>query len=165
MFNTTTIGLSISPPAIAPFRWGWDSNPWVPLMLHYIFQPQRKFLSMFSLRLTKPLYSLIRFSTSTNRSMIFCRNSMLSTSSAMINTGYHTSFRWGRRSGYICKKNALQGPIEIFVHFSMGLTLSPRMWVTILLISTVPPSLACTQCSMWTSSEHNFHHYRTPCRS
>ena len=36
MFNITTTGLSIAPPTIDPFRWGWDSNPWVPLMLHYL---------------------------------------------------------------------------------------------------------------------------------
>jgi hypothetical protein len=58
MFNTTTTGLSIAPPTIAHFRWGWDSNPWVPLMLHYLLQPHRKNLPMFSLRPTKPPDSL-----------------------------------------------------------------------------------------------------------
>jgi hypothetical protein len=152
MFNTATTGLSIAPPTIAPFRWGWDSNPWVPLMLHYLLQPHRQIIPMFSLRLTKPPDSLSRFNTSANRSMRFCRKPMLSTSNAMINTGYRTSFRWETRSGYICRKNALQGPIRSYVHFTMGLTLSPRLWVTMILSSTLPPSLACTQCSMWTSS-------------
>jgi hypothetical protein len=162
MFNTTTIGLSIAPPTIAHFRRGSDSNPWVPLMLQYLLQPHKHNLPMFILRLTKPLDSLSGFNTSANRSMRFCRKPMLSKSSTMINTGYHTSFRWETRSGYICRKNTLQGPIGSSVHFAMGLKLSPRLWETILLSSTLPPSLACTQCSMWTSSDHIFHHYWTP---
>jgi hypothetical protein len=36
MFNTVTTGLSIAPPSIAHFKWGYDSNIWVPLMLHYL---------------------------------------------------------------------------------------------------------------------------------
>jgi hypothetical protein len=162
MVSTTTTGLSIAPPTIAHFRWGWDSNPWVPLMLHYLLQPHRQNLPMFSLRPTKPLDSLSIFNTSTNRPMRFCRKLMLSISSAMINTEYRTSFRREIRSGYIFRQNALQGPIETFVHFSMGLTLSPRLWETMLLSSTLPPSLVCTQCSMWTSSGHIFNHYWTP---
>jgi hypothetical protein len=65
---------------------------------------------MFIMRSTKPLDSLIGFNTSANRSMRFCRKTMLSTSSAMINTRYRTSFRWETRYGYICRKITLQGP-------------------------------------------------------
>jgi hypothetical protein len=148
MFNTTTKGLSIDPPAIAHFRWGWDSNPWVPLMLHYLLQPHMQNLPMFSLRPKNTPDSLSGFNTSADRSMIFCRNPMLSTSSAMINTRYRTSFRWETRFGYICRKIALHGPIGSSTHFAMGLTLSPRLWVAMLLSSTRHPSLACTQCSM-----------------
>jgi hypothetical protein len=111
MFNTVTTGLSIAPPTIAHFRWGWDSNPWVPLMLHYLFPPHRQTLPMFSLRPTKPPDSLSGFNTSANRSRRFCRNPMLSTSNAMINTGYHTSFRLETKSGYICRRSISQGPI------------------------------------------------------
>jgi hypothetical protein len=164
LFNTTTTGLSIAPPAIAPFRWGWDSNPWVPFMLHYLLKPHRQILPMFSLRPTKPPDSLSGFITLTNRSMSFCRKPMLSTSNTMINTGYRTSFRWETRSGYICKKNVLHGPIINFVCFAMGLTPSPRLWVIICLRSTLPPSLNFYQCSMWTSSNHIFHYYWTPQR-
>jgi hypothetical protein len=67
---TTTTWLSIAPLTIAHFRWGWDSNPWAPLMLHYLLQPHRKNLPMFSMRLTKPPNSLRGFNTSTNRSVI-----------------------------------------------------------------------------------------------
>jgi hypothetical protein len=165
MFNTVTTGLSIAPPTIAHFRWGWDSNPWVPLMLHYLLPPHRQTLPMFSLRLTKPPDSLSGFNTSTNRSRRFCRNPMLSTSNTMINTGYRTSFRLETKSGYICRRSVSQGPIRSSTHFSMGLTLSPRLWVAMLLSSTLHPSLACTQCSMWTSFGHIFHHYWTPQRS
>jgi hypothetical protein len=162
MFSKTTTGLSIAPSAIAPLRWGWDSNPWVPLMLHYLLQQHRQILPMFIRRPTKPLDSLSRFSTTTNMSKRFCRNPMLSTSSTMINIGYHISSKWETRSGYICRKNALQGPIEISFHFTMDLTLSPSLWVTMILSSTLSPSLACTQCSIWTSFGHIFHHYWTP---
>jgi hypothetical protein len=127
MFNTITIGLSIAPPAIAHFRWGWDSNPWVPFMLHYLLKPHKQNLPMFSLRMKNPPDSLNGFNTSTNGSMRFCRKSILSTSGIMINIGYHTSFRLEIRSGYICRKSVLQGPIEISTHFTMGLTLSPRL--------------------------------------
>jgi hypothetical protein len=148
MFNTTTTRLSIAPPTIVPFRWGWDSNPWVPLILHYLLQPHRQILLVFSLRPTKPPNSLSKFSSSTNRSMRFCRKPMLSTSSAMINIGYRTNLRWETRSGYICRNNALQGPIGSSVHFTIGPTLSPRLWVTMLLSSTLPRSLDSTdvQC-------------------
>jgi hypothetical protein len=105
------------------------------------------------------------FNTSANRFRRFCRSLMLSTSSTMINTGYHTSFKLETKSSYICRRIISQGPIEISTHFSMGLTLSPRLWVEMLLRSTLHPSLACTQCSMWTSFDHIFHHYWTPQRS
>jgi hypothetical protein len=130
-----------SSTTIAHFRWGWDSNPWVPLMLHYLLQPHRKNLPMFSLRPTKPPDSLSGFNTSTNRSMRFCRNPMLSTSNAMINTGYHTSFRWETRSGYICRKSPYRAPSKAPSHFSMGLTLSPRLWVTMIFELNTPPFL------------------------
>jgi hypothetical protein len=134
-------------------------------MLHYLLQPHRKNLSMFTLRTTKPPDSFIGFNTSSNMSTRFCRKPMLSTSNTMINTRYSTSFGWETMSSYICIKSVLQGPIGISTHFAMGLTLSPRLWVVILLSSTLHPSLACTQCSMWTSLNHIFHHYWTPHRS
>ena len=87
MFNTVTTGLFIAPLDIFHFRWDWDSNPWVPLLLHYLLQPHKQTLPMFSLRPTKPPYSLIGFITSANRSMRFCRNPMLSTNNVMINIG------------------------------------------------------------------------------
>jgi hypothetical protein len=164
MFNTTTIGISIAPPTIAHFRWGWDSNPWVPLMLHYLLPSHRKNIPMFILRTIKPPYSLSGFSTSTNMSMRFCRNPMLSTSSAMLNTGHHTSSKCEISSCYICRKSTLQGPTGGSSHFNFGLTLSPRLWVVMILSSTLHPSLVFTQFSMWTFFGHIFHHYWTPQR-
>jgi hypothetical protein len=93
------------------------------------------------------------------------RKPMLSIGSAMINTGYRNNFRWETRSGYICRKRSLQGPIISSTHFAMGLTLSPRLWVEMILRSTLHPSLAYIQCSMRTSFDHIFHHYRIPQRS
>jgi hypothetical protein len=163
MFHTVTIGLSIAPPAIAPFRWGWDSKPWVPLMFHYLLPPHRHTLPMFSLIPTKPLDSLSGFNTFSNRSRIFCKNPMLSTSNSMINTRYRTGFRLEIRSGYICRRSVSQGPIESSAHFTMGLTLSQSLWVEMILSSTLHPYLvACNPCSMWTSFGHIFHHYWKP---
>jgi hypothetical protein len=162
MFNMATTWLSIAPPDISHFRWGWDSNPLVPLMSHYLLQPHKKNIPMFCLRLINPTDSLSGFITSSNRSMRFSRKLMLSTSNTMINSGYHTSLRWETRFGYIYRKIALYGPIGSSTHFSIGLTLSPRLWVVMILRLTLHPSLACTQCSMWTSFNHIFHHYWTP---
>jgi hypothetical protein len=165
MFKTVTTRLSIAPPTIPHFRWDWDSNPWVPLMLHYLRKPHRQILPMFSLRPKKPPDSLRGFITSANRSMIFCRKPMLSKISTMINIGSRTNFRLETSSGYTCRRSVLHVPIKSFTHFSMGLTPSPRLWVTMLLSSTLHHSLAYTQCSMWTSFGHIFHHYWTPQRS
>jgi hypothetical protein len=139
MFNTVTIGLSIALSIIAHFRWGWDSNPWVPWMFHYLLPPQNNTLPMFNLRPKNPLVSLSGFITYTNRSRRFFRNPMLSTSNIMINIGYHTSFRLETNSGYICRRSVSRGPIERFSHFSMGVTLSPRLWVKMILRSTLHP--------------------------
>ena len=164
MFNTVTTELYIAQPATAPFMWGWDFNHWVPWMLHYHFRPHRKNHPYRKLKLTKPLGSLNESITSSNRFRIFCRSPMPSTSTAMINTGCHTSFRWEIKFGCICRMNALQGPIISFVHSAMDLIPSPRLWVTMILRSTFPLSLACTQCLMWTSFSHTFHPYWTPQR-
>jgi hypothetical protein len=117
-------------------------------MLHYLLQPHRQIIPMFIVRPTKPPYSLSRFSTSTNRSMRFRRNPMLSKINAMINTRYCTSFRWETRSSYIFRNNTLKVPIRSFIHFVMGLAPSLRLWVTMLLSSTLPlpwitPNVQC----------------------
>jgi hypothetical protein len=109
MFNIAITELSIARLTTTPFRWGLGFQPLVPLMSHYPLRPHRKNLPMFNQRSTKPPSLLNGFSTSTNRSMIFCRNPMLSTSSAMINIGCHTSFRWETRFGCICRRS-LTGP-------------------------------------------------------
>jgi hypothetical protein len=148
MFITVTTRLSIAPLTISHFRWGWNSKPWVPLMLHYLFPPHRPTLPMFSLRLTNTLDILSGFIISTNRSKRFFSNPMLSTSSAMINIGYCTSFKLETKSGYIWRRSVSQVPIESSSHFDMGLTLSSRLCVAIILSSTLHPSFACSQCSM-----------------
>jgi hypothetical protein len=152
-------------PAITHFRWVWDSNPWDPLMFHSLLPLHRESLPLISLQLTKPPDSFSGFITSTNRFKRFCRNPMLSTSIAMINTGYHTSFRLVTKFGYICKRRVSPGPIGSFTHFAMGLILSPRLWVVMLLSSTLHPSLVYIQYSTWTSFDHIFHHYLTLLRS
>ena len=89
---------------------------------------------------------------------IFCRKLMPSTSNDMINNGFHTNSKWVTRFGCICRKSTSQDPIGSFVHFDMGLTPSPRLWVTMLLNWVFPASLAYTRYSMWTSFAHTFHY-------
>jgi hypothetical protein len=165
MFSTSTIEPYIYQPVTTPFRWGWDFNHWVTWMLHYPLRPPRQTCRMLQLELTNPPSSLRRSSTSGNRFKIFYRSPMLSTSSAMINMGCQTSFRWETKFGFTCKKNALQGLIGTFFHSFMDPIPSPRLWVTMLLSSTFPHSLAYTQYSMWTSFDLISHHYWTPRRS
>jgi hypothetical protein len=164
MFITTTIEPYIAQPTTTPFRWCWDFNHWVLWMFHYPLQPPRQTHRMLQLKLTKTPSSLSRSNTSTNRFRIFYRILVPSTSNAMINTKCHTNFGWETKFGCTCRKNALQGLIKNFVYSVMDLTPSQRLWVIIILSSTFLPSLACTQCSMWTSFDPIFHHYWTPRR-
>jgi hypothetical protein len=145
-----------------PFRWGWDSNHWVPYMLHFPLRSPRSTHLLLQLKLTKPPGSLNGSITSANRFKISYRIPMTSTNSAMINIGYHISFRWVTKFGCTCRKNALQDPIGSFSHSVMGCTLSPKPWGTMFLSSTFLPSLACTQCSTWISFALISHHYWTP---
>jgi hypothetical protein len=162
MFRTITTKPYIVQPAISPFRWGQDFNHWIPWMLHYPLRPHMQNCPILKPNPTNPPRSLKKSSTSTNRFGIFFRSPIPSISNDMINIGFHTSFRWEINYGCICRKKALHDPIGSFVHSIMNLTSSPRLWVTIILSSTFPPSLACTQCLMWTSFSHTFHHYWTP---
>jgi hypothetical protein len=133
-------------------------------MFHYPWRPPRPTCPLIHQKLTKPPNSLSRSNTSSNRFRIFYRSPIPSTSSGMINTGCHISFRWVTKFGCTCRKNALQGPIGSFSHSSMGHTPSPRLWVKIRLRSTFPLSLVCTQSSRWLSFGHISHHYWTPQR-
>ena len=144
MFNIVIMEPYIAQPTIAPFGWVWDFIHWVLWMLHYSLQPPRMTRHMLQIELTNPPRSLSGSNTSSNRFRIFYRSPMPSTSSAMINIGCHTSFRWEINFGYTCRKNVLQNPIGRFIYSAMDLTPSPRLRVTILLISTFPPSLGST---------------------
>jgi len=159
MFIIATIDSYISQPATTPFRWGLDFNHWVQWMFPYPLRPPKQNHGMLQLELKKTPGSLIRSSTYANSFMIFYRIPMLSTRSTMINIGCHTSFKWETKFGCTCRKNALQGLIGIFSHSVMDPTPTPRIWITIILSSTFLPSLASTQCSMWTSFDLIFHHY------
>jgi hypothetical protein len=164
MFNTTTIEPYIAQPTTTPFRWGWDFNHWVPWMLHYPLHPPRKTRRMLQLKLTKPPRFIERIQHIHQQVQDILQKSNAKYKQHHDQHRCHTSFRWETKFGCTCRKNALQGLIGSFVHSVMDLTPSPRLWVTILLSSTFPPSLACTQCSMWTSFGPIFHHYWTPRR-
>jgi hypothetical protein len=131
-------------------------------MLHFpLLSPQPTPL-LLQLRLTKPPGSLRGSSTSANRFRISYISPMTSTSNAMINIGFHISFRWATKFGCTCRKNTLQDPIGSFAHSIMSHTPSPSQWGIMLLHSTFLFSLACTQCSTWTSFGLISHHYWTP---
>jgi hypothetical protein len=164
MFNTVKIEPYIAQMTTTPFRWGWDFNHWVPWMFHYPLRPHRKNRPMRKLKPTKPPGSLNESITSSNRFRIFFRSPMPSTCNVVINIGCHRSSRWEIKFGCTCRKNALQDPIGSFIHSVMDLTPSPRLWMKMILSSTFPPSLAYTQCLMWTSFDHTFHPYWTPQR-
>jgi hypothetical protein len=159
ILTTSTTNPYIAQPTISPFRWGWDFNHWVPWMLHYPLRPPKQTHHMLQLELTKSPGSLSGSIKSTNRFKTFYRSPMPGTSNAMTNTGCHTSFKCETKIGCTCRNNALHGLIEKFVHSIMDPISSPRMWVTMVLSSTFPHSLACTQYSMWTSFNLIFHHY------
>jgi hypothetical protein len=144
MSNIATTEPCIAQLVTAPFRWGWDSNHWVPYMLHFPLRSPRPTPLLLELRLTKPLGSLRGSNTSTNRFRISYRSPMTSTSNAMLNIEFHISFRWATKFGCTCRKNVLQDPIKIFYHPFMGRTPSPSLWGIILLWSTFLLSLAWT---------------------
>ena len=93
-----------------PFRLGWDSSHYVPLMWPYHLQLLRKMRLMSSPKLTELTTSLNAFNTSTRRSMTYWTDPMLSTNNAMISIRCHTSSRWATKLGYTCRRSALTGP-------------------------------------------------------
>jgi hypothetical protein len=131
-------------------------------MLHYPLWSPRPTHILLQLKIKNPPGSLSGSNTSVNRFRISYISPMTSTRSAMINIGCHISFRWVTKLGCICRKNTLLDPIRIFSHSVMGHTPSPRLWLIILLSSTILLSLACTQCSTWISFDLISHHYWTP---
>jgi hypothetical protein len=133
-------------------------------MLHYPLRSPRSTHPLLQLKLTKPCGSFSGSSTSTNKFRIFYRSPMPSTSSAMIKTGCHISFRWEKIFGCTCRNNALQVPIRSFTQSIMDLKPSPRSLVTIILSSTLPLSLVDTECSKWLSFGHISYHYWKPQR-
>jgi hypothetical protein len=96
-----------------PFRWGWDSNQWI---FHYLWRPPQPTHLLLHQKLTKPPGSLSGYT----RFRIFYRSRMPSTSNVMINPGCHIIFRWAKKFGCTCRKNALQGPIRSFAHSEYG---------------------------------------------
>lgn len=114
---------------------------------------------MSSPKSTRQIASLRTFNTSANRSMTYWKKPMLITSNNIINIECHTSSRWVIKFGYICRRRALLGTTARFTRFDMVHTPSPRLWEIMLLRSTFPHSLAYTQCSMWITFAHTFHHY------
>jgi hypothetical protein len=161
MSNIATTEPYIAQLSTTPFTSGWDSNHWDPWMLHYPWRPPRPTRPLLHQKLTKLPVLLRGYSTSTNRFMIFYRSLIPSTSSAMINIGCHISFWWATKFGFTYRNKSLQGPIGRFSHYVMGHTPSPRLWVTIILSSTFPLFVACTQSSTWPSFDHISHHYWT----
>jgi hypothetical protein len=113
MLNIAKTKPYIAQLTTTPFRWGWDSNHWVPLMLHYPLWPPRLTHPLLQMNLKNPPGSLSGSNKSANSFSIFYRNPIPSTRNAMINMRCHISFRWETKFGCTCRKKALQVPIEI----------------------------------------------------
>jgi hypothetical protein len=79
-------------------------------MLHHPLQSPPPTHILLQLKLTKPSISLSRSITSIKSFRISYKSPMKSTSNAMINTRCHISFRWAKKIGCICRKNALPDP-------------------------------------------------------
>ena len=126
MASTATTYFSISQLAKTPFRWGLDSNHYVPLMWLYHLKLLKQICLMSSLKLIGLTNSLSVFNTSTISSMSYLTETMLSTSNDMINISCHTSSRWTTKFGYICRRSASLGPTASFSRSDMGHTPSPR---------------------------------------
>ena len=90
--------------AISALKWAWDFNHYVPLMLHFILQLDRKHLPMFSSKLINPSSLLSAFSTYTNMFMTSWRKAMLNTNNDMISIEFPISFKWVTKFGCIYKK-------------------------------------------------------------
>ena len=110
MYNTFITELSIAQPSTYPFRWGWDSNHYVPLTYPCHLQLLKLIRLMSNLKLTKRTTSSNAFNTFANRFMTYLTKPMLSTSNDMINIGCHTTSRWVKRCGYICRRSASLDP-------------------------------------------------------
>lgn len=115
------VELSITQLSTTPFRWAWDFNHWVPLMLHFPLQLHRKKLYMFNLNLKKLPSLMNEFNISMRRSMIYYKKLILSANDAMINTQCHTNFKWEIRFGCIYRRNTLQMPIISFTNLLWNL--------------------------------------------
>jgi hypothetical protein len=133
-------------------------------MLHYPLRSPGLTHLLLQLKMKKPPSSLRGSNTSTNRFRISYRSLMTSTSSAMINTKCHKSFRWATKFGCICRKKSLLYPIGSFSHPIMCCKPSPWLWVIMILSSTFLLSFAYTQCSMCITFDLISHHYWTPQR-
>lgn len=88
--------------------------------------------------------SLSGFNTSSNRSMIYSIELILSTRNTMINIERHTSSRWETNFGYICRRSAMLDLTTRFTLFYMGHTPSRRSLLIMPSSSTSHHSLACT---------------------
>jgi hypothetical protein len=143
MSSIATIDPYIDQLATTTFRWGLYSNHWAPWMLHYPWRPPQLTHPLLHHMMTNPPSSLSGSNTSANWFKIFYKSLIPSTNNTMINIGCHISLRCETKFGCICRTNALQGPIGSSAHSVMGHTPQPRLWVTIILSPTFPPSLVC----------------------
>jgi hypothetical protein len=133
MFNVATKEPFIALLAKTIVRCAWGSNHWPQLTYFFPLHLHRKSPPMLKTRLIKKLNSLNVSITSNNKFMISCIKLMESINNATINIRFHTSFKWEIRYNCIYGKRTSQDPIGISTHFYLGLTLSPRLQVKIIL--------------------------------
>ena len=116
-----------------PFRVGLGFQPLGPIDVALPLASTQAKSCHSHMEADKAIRFIERLSTSEKKSMIFCRKLMPSTSNTMISIRFHTNSKWVTRFGCICRKSASWDLIERFIQFDMGLTPSPRLWMTMLL--------------------------------
>ena len=116
-------------------------HDYVPLMWPYHLKLLMQIQLMSNLKPTGLTTSLSTFNTSTSRYMIYLIEPVLSTSSAMISIGRHTSSRWVTKFGYIYRRSASLDPTASFTLSNIGHTPSQGCRDNVFKLS-IPPFLS-----------------------
>ena len=131
-----------------PFQVGLGFKPFCSIDVAIPFAATKAYLAHVQFEADRANSFIAAFNTSSNRSMIYWSEVMLSTSNAMINIGFHTSSRWATKFGYICRRSASLGPNASFAHSDIGHIPSVRMWGTMPSSLAFHHSLVFTECSL-----------------
>jgi len=125
--STATKEFSIAQLATTPFRWGWYSSHYVPLMCPYHLQLLTQIRLTSNPKMIEIPTSLNTLRTSSNMSMTYWIEQMLSTNNIMISIGCHTSFKLVTKFRYICRRSISLGSTASFTCSDTSLKPSLRL--------------------------------------